>query len=87
MLTCIDSYELTEWMAFERAFGPIGNEWRDHALGAIHQQLVIGNGMFGEVNFEDNPASDMSGLTPPSDWLKPEPEEDEDAPPDLDAYE
>lgn len=86
MLAHIDSYELTEWMAFERAFGPIGNEWRDYALGAIHQQLVVGNGMFGQVNFEENPIQDMPDLVPPPDWLRPV-EDEEDAPPDLDQYE
>jgi hypothetical protein len=88
MLNHIDSYELTEWMAFERAFGPMGTEWRDYALGAIYQQLQMANGMFGQVNYESNPAADMEPITPPTEWLlMRDAEDEEDAPPNLDAYE
>lgn len=66
MLACIDSYELSEWMAFERAFGPIGSEYNDRALMAIHEQLLLLCRMFGEVNFESNPIGHPEKLRLPS---------------------
>jgi hypothetical protein len=63
MLECVDSYEISEWMAYERAFGPLTGEYRDRALSAIYDQLLLANRMFGAVNFEDNPVpEDMPRL-------------------------
>lgn len=55
MLEHVGSYELAEWMAYERAFGPINNEWRDNATSAIYSQLqlmtkLLGQGFFGDEN-------------------------------------
>lgn len=41
LLDRIDSHEISEWMAFERAFGPLGDEWSNEALAAIYDQLQI----------------------------------------------
>lgn len=35
----ISSYELTEWQAFERAYGPLGSGYSDDMLAAIHEKL------------------------------------------------
>lgn len=33
------SREMSEWMAYEKAFGPIDDEWRDSTLAEIHELL------------------------------------------------
>lgn len=70
MLECIDSYELAEWMAFERAFHPIGPDYRDEALAQIHDQLVLLNKMYGE-QFEDNPAEKLDRMIRPHEIMLP----------------
>lgn len=58
MLENVDSHEISEWMAYERAFGPIDNRWRDAALLAIHHELRTGNRMFEGKNWgEEGPLS------------------------------
>lgn len=79
MLEHVDSYEIGEWMAYERAFGPINSDWRDLALVAIHNQLAILNKMTGAAHFgENNPIKDeMPPLPKPSEmYLKPDEEPD-----------
>lgn len=38
-LARISSLELTEWAAYERAYGPINDRWRDDVLAMIHEAL------------------------------------------------
>lgn len=45
MLQVIDSHELAEWMAYEKATGPIDSRWRDVALMAICEQLRTANNL------------------------------------------
>lgn len=70
MLEHVDSYEIGEWMAYERAFGPIGSDWSDAALMAIHSQLAVLNKMTGAAHFgENNPVQgDMPMLPKPSEF-------------------
>jgi hypothetical protein len=39
MLARIPSYELTEWKAYERAFGPLGQFYETDVMAAMHEQL------------------------------------------------
>lgn len=39
MLKRIDARELTEWLAYEEIYGPIGTTYQDEALAAIHEKL------------------------------------------------
>lgn len=39
MLASLTSRELSEWSAYERAYGPIDNDWRDETLAQIHELM------------------------------------------------
>lgn len=39
MLERIPSYELTEWEAYERAFGPLGSVYSENKLADMHELL------------------------------------------------
>lgn len=54
MLDSIDSYEISEWIAFERAFGPLGSGYNDRALAAIHAQITLLCGLIGKGNWGDD---------------------------------
>lgn len=61
-------------MAFERAFGPIGNEWRDEALASIQEQLQILRSCLGDD-------SDKEPMPRPRAWAgadEPDESDDED---------
>lgn len=49
----MDSREYSQWMAFERAHGPIGNEWSDEALAAIQEQLQQLSYLLSQAKFTD----------------------------------
>lgn len=70
MLACVDSHEISEWIAYERAFGPLGLGYSERALLAIYEQLSLLSRMYGEVNFEDNPAEDAPMLPAPDQLYK-----------------
>jgi hypothetical protein len=53
MLDEMSSREYTEWLAFERMNGPIGDTWRDEVLAGIHELIQYQNHMFGQANFTD----------------------------------
>jgi hypothetical protein len=77
LLMRIDSHEIGEWMAYERAFGPINDDWQHEALNAIYEQLRIMNNLFGVVNWgEDNPAHGIPPLPKPHVVLRKNPEDD-----------
>ncbi len=39
LLTKLSSYELSQWMAFERVNGPLGRQYGDDMAANIHEQL------------------------------------------------
>lgn len=41
MIASMSSRELAEWIAYERATGPLGPQWRDEAAAALHEQLQV----------------------------------------------
>jgi hypothetical protein len=47
VLTRTSSRELTEWIAYERLYGPVGNEWRDELQASIHELLQFANHLKG----------------------------------------
>lgn len=68
MLDRIDSHEISEWMAFERAYGPLGDEWSNEALAAIYDQLQVLCAVMGSD-------ADRVPLRKPREWsLDPEEE-------------
>lgn len=49
----MDSYEYSQWMAFERANGPINGEWSAEALSNLHEQLQSIAYLLGQAHFTD----------------------------------
>lgn len=49
----MDSVEYSQWMAFERVYGPIGGEWEQEALAGIVEQLHTLTYLFSQANFTD----------------------------------
>lgn len=39
LLDRTDSYELTEWKAYEQAFGPLGSAYSEEILAQIHELI------------------------------------------------
>lgn len=73
----VSSYELSEWRAFERAHGPLGMEYSDSLLAAIHEQQQFGNYINGMGHFgsKKNPAPKPSHYPRPDDVFRPSKEE------------
>jgi hypothetical protein len=53
MLNSMDSVELSHWMAFEKAHGPLYGEWEGEALAAIQEQLQQIGYLLGQAHFTD----------------------------------
>lgn len=49
----MDSVEYSQWMAFERAQGPINGEWDQEALANIQEQLQSIAYLLGQAHFTD----------------------------------
>jgi hypothetical protein len=49
----MDSVEYSQWMAFERAHGPINGEWNSEALANIQEQLQTIAYLLGQAHFTD----------------------------------
>ena len=49
----MDSIEYSQWMAFERAHGPINGEWSAEALASIQEQLQQISYLLGQAHFTD----------------------------------
>lgn len=41
LLYALDSREIAEWQAFERAYGPLGRSYGDEKLAEIHETLQL----------------------------------------------
>lgn len=37
LLSTVDSFELSEWIAYEKAFGPLGNDYTHEVLASMHE--------------------------------------------------
>jgi hypothetical protein len=53
MLHSMDSYEYSQWIAFERAHGPIFGEWDAEALANIQEQLQQISFLLSQAHFTD----------------------------------
>lgn len=49
----MDSREYSQWMAFERAHGPINGEWSEEALASIQEQLQQLSYLLSQAKFTD----------------------------------
>lgn len=66
LLAVHTSRELTEWMAYERAYGPLDSAWRDSKIAEIHELLQ------SLIHVEANAHSDgKSSDTKPQDVVRP----------------
>lgn len=84
MLRHVDSDEIGEWIAYERAFGPLDSKWQDGALIAIYEQLQLANRISAARVMDVDDIPDPVSLHPPTEFYrKPEdvglPDEDEDS--------
>lgn len=70
LLASMDSMELAEWQAFERALGPIGPEYNQGTLAAIHEQLQAIAWLVG-AQFEENPVSEPRSWPRPAELFNP----------------
>jgi hypothetical protein len=70
LLDHIDSRELSEWDAFERAFGPLGDAYQKEALAAIHDKLEQLMYVIGMEYGEENPVPKPEQYPRPSDVFK-----------------
>lgn len=53
MLQEMDSLEYSRWIAFERVYGPIGGQWTEDAIAALHEQLQQISYLLGQAHFAD----------------------------------
>lgn len=71
----MDSFELTEWAAYERYAGPLDDTWRDDVQAAVHEQLQSLNRMTGAAHFTDkkhprNPAPEPRRIPRPAELVR-----------------
>jgi hypothetical protein len=53
MLHSMDSVEYSQWMAFERAHGPLRGEWDQEALASVVEQLQTVAYLLSQAHFTD----------------------------------
>lgn len=71
----MDSLEVAEWKAFERAHGPIGREWEHETLASIQELLQNLCRLMGG-QYEENPAPEPKRYPRPNAFFEPREEED-----------
>lgn len=49
----MDSIEYSQWMAFERVYGPINGEWDKEAMAAMVEKLHTIAYLLSQANFTD----------------------------------
>ena len=66
LLERVDSRELTEWMAFEKAFGPLGNDYEKEALATIQDSLNALMFLTGQISYgQKNPVPEPTKFPRP----------------------
>lgn len=70
----MDSLEITEWKAFERAHGPIGREWEHETLASIQEQIQFLTRVVGG-QYEENPAPEPKRYPRPNEMFLPQEEQ------------
>src|SRR6476660_8801124 len=77
LLRSMDSAEISEWQAYERAFGPLDRAYGDDMLARIHEQLQMLTHVQGASGAgKDNPVPAPKRVPRPPDVFAP----DADAP-------
>ncbi len=83
LLRSIDSQEIAEWQAYEKAFGPLGAMYTQELLAKQVDQQQLQNYLAG-AQFDENPVPEPVKTLRPNEvylpeFLEPEdPEEDEE---------
>lgn len=86
LLTRVSSYELTQWMAFERVNGPLGRQYSEDMLANIHEQLQAIQFILGRMSAgEDSPVPAPHRMLRPHEVLMPHNEQVSDEM-DLDSF-
>lgn len=83
LMHTMDSYEFTQWVAFEQVYGPIGDEWQQEAIASIHEQLqrltyVQSQAHFTDKHHRRGPVAPPQKYPRPYESLKFEPDEESD---------
>ena len=76
LLERFDSLELAQWRAYELALGPIGRQYSEGALAAIHEQLQTVCYLLG-AQAEDNPVPEPQHFPRPDEVFLPQEEKPE----------
>lgn len=85
LLASMDSAEISEWQAYERAFGPLDRAYGDDMLARIHEQLQLLTHVQGAAGGgKDNPIPEPKRVPRPPDVFVPDDDPD-DAPSEPDA--
>lgn len=66
LLNKVSSYELSQWMAFEKVNGPLGQQYSDDMSANIHEQLQAIQFILGRMS-----AGEESPVPPPHRVLRP----------------
>ncbi len=66
MLEKVSSYELAEWMAFEKVNGPLGSQYSDDMMANVHEQLQAIQFILGRMS-----AGKESPVPPPHRLRRP----------------
>lgn len=74
----MDSYEFSQWIAFEQAHGPLGGEWTNEAIAGIHEQLqtiayLLGQAHFTDKQHKNGPVPKPEHLPRANEYNKPPP--------------
>jgi hypothetical protein len=77
LLSRISSYELAEWEAYERANGPLGNDYMNEALASLHEAIQLNTFVIGMGYGDENPVEKPIKYPRPTEVFKPPPEEDQ----------
>lgn len=72
LLARFDSLELAQWRAYEIALGPIGRQYGDGTLAAIHEQLQAVAYLLGAQAGDDNPVPMPQHFPRPNEVFVPE---------------
>lgn len=78
LLERFDSLELAQWRAYEIALGPIGRQYSEGTLAAIHEQLQTVAYLLGAQAGDDNPVTPPKHFPRPDEVFLPDGEADTD---------
>lgn len=81
MLRSMSSKELSQWAAFEKLSGPLGQHYSDEMLASLHEQGQMTNYLLGAIyaswTEQSNPVAPPEALTRPNQIFADKPDEEE----------